>query len=917
MMEGKYGEIIYTRCAPSYSLTGEVVRSGGYGIYSMSRACLPSQEQEAFINKILQTYQYSGDCPASEFYYYVALNDNDGILGRFVPRGEATQEDLEAGVDTRASHTAQFLLGTFDRYPFEIMGSSYFDADKKPYRFYYRKEPTRQNEKISDSEVPSGSITRKRAMQFVMDGRMEAVQAAVSMLLEQFELPKKERKILLIEDSEENLQLWIAAIGYSFPVRLSRQIGFSTCLYRAGKENANFYYTYKRNGSYCLNANISDPGVERTPWVMIAGANPKDSLYRRPSKWEPYAVINGSTKKAEFDCQPEIMNSQYIKSLIIHDNVIEMFCKIASEVQNIRLGKNLCDTFQLIKAIADQDEKKYENFVEGLKNLLPQIEIRSLLWKEELEDLLKAGRYRTDFMMKDEENNLELLKILTNLASQLSRKDLLVKICEITAQRMETYLSEQSDGKDAEKYIKAASQMERIIWLNALDYVVGKKGLRCVRENSFHKNSTAKVTVCWYILNEYREKIRKTSWRNLLNDEALNETVGVLVEHTRWDNVAMAVFLKYMDGERAMQCSFIEKFAEQYQNNSKERKEYWNTLLDKGISPLEICEVIEQNIQRKGNLNHADTEQILTRLIADGRDRHECEKMYQKYLAEDPNAGQLYYITCMNASKGAGNSDVVEILKSAELVKNANKIVPNLLTVVEEDRSNLETASEMELKYFTSLSEKYGIETPNINFQLFLIELFGGGYEKRVVQKYLNVNASGKRFVFPTDFLISEKGKQFVDCIIENCEEPAVIVLAVMTFKFSGEYEQQKYLDFWAKEICIQSIKRKRNALASVIAVQYFFEVGDRELAQMIQLFGEDEVQVEIKKLLTACYTQLADMKTEKISDRLQLSAEKKYGAVVAEKIGHILDQAQQTYGEHHSDGFFSKLFRSFGKNKK
>ena len=75
----------------------------------------------------------------------------------------------------------------------------------------------------------------------------------------------------------------------------------------------------------------------------------------------------------------------------------------------------------MIKAIADQDEKKYENFVEGLKNLLPQIEIRSLLWKEELEDLLKAGRYRTDFMMKDEENNLELLKILTNLASQLSR----------------------------------------------------------------------------------------------------------------------------------------------------------------------------------------------------------------------------------------------------------------------------------------------------------------------------------------------------------------------------------------------------------------------------------------------------------------------------------------------------------------
>ena len=145
MMEGKYGEIIYTRCAPSYSLTGEVVRSGGYGIYSMSRACLPSQEQEAFINKILQTYQYAGDCPASEFYYYVVLNDNDGILGRFVPRGEATQEDLESGVDTRASHTAQFLLGTFARYPFEIMGSSYFDADKKPYRFYYRTEPTRQN----------------------------------------------------------------------------------------------------------------------------------------------------------------------------------------------------------------------------------------------------------------------------------------------------------------------------------------------------------------------------------------------------------------------------------------------------------------------------------------------------------------------------------------------------------------------------------------------------------------------------------------------------------------------------------------------------------------------------------------------------------------------------------------------------
>ncbi len=125
--------------------------------------------------------------------------------------------------------------------------------------------------------------------------------------------------------------------------------------------------------------------------------------------------------------------------------------------------------------------------------------------------------------------------------------------------------------------------------------------------------------------------------------------------------------------------------------------------------------------------------------------------------------------------------------------------------------------------------------------------------------------------------MTSEKGKQFADCIIENCEEPAAIV----------------------------------------IAVQHFFEMGDRELDQMIQLFGEDEVQKEIQKLLTTCCTQLADMKTEKISDKLQLLAEKQYGAVVAEKIGHILDQAQEVYEENHSGGFFSKLFRGFGKNKK
>jgi len=301
-----YYELIYTRCRQGIDILrgGKAISSDGFKVYS----CTPNLMKDGtvdlpFLLDAAQAKQtYSDPVFMDDAYLYFVPDKGSGFMVDFHP----VHYDPAAKGDYShrpGNFLNQILVGDYSGfYPFELFGdTSVWNAKARGEAYYYETPasplPSRN---IAD---PPGQLGVDEIAAFIADGREEALKAAVSFLISQFEQAPENRKFLVIRDeSSENIEKWTAAIELAFSPRIASVIPFATRM--DGFATSGNRYTVNQLGVYQTQINLQDPNQKQRYRAMIVGVDERDrtnAAAARPLASSPFALLDGKGKKALFE----------------------------------------------------------------------------------------------------------------------------------------------------------------------------------------------------------------------------------------------------------------------------------------------------------------------------------------------------------------------------------------------------------------------------------------------------------------------------------------------------------------------------------------------------------------------------------------------------------------------------------------
>lgn len=429
-------QVIYTRCTPHRDLlrNGAVVRADGYDVFSMSQTIFDPSKKIDFtsLKRSLAPKNASKENdPMGLFnsYEYSEIGAGVSTMIFEVPR-ELCQIPRKNGKGHRAGNfIKQALIGSLKGYPCDFFGASCWTAHQKSENDYYLDEPpTAEPEWLPQvSAAPKGGyITRERIRAFVRDGREETVKKALWFLLQEFEKPISDRKVLLIKDLPSNVELWVAAISYAFSAEMAQQITFTT-----NKTNLNgradmtlFYYTDNAGKFYPMR-NASVP-MTRRPYCMIVGYHPQDKNCStvRQTTASNFVILDGAAKMLDVD--PNGATEElYYKAAVQYDDDIGDFCSVL--LPSLPLDKisiELPALFDAYKYLLDSNHKAEKWAYNDALLYLKQLTKFGLPSNDALNQyLLNAciSAY-TRFASQDEQNKYPFLKIMWKIAVNLKRE---------------------------------------------------------------------------------------------------------------------------------------------------------------------------------------------------------------------------------------------------------------------------------------------------------------------------------------------------------------------------------------------------------------------------------------------------------------------------------------------------------------
>ncbi len=422
-------QIIYTRCSPHRDLKngGASVRGDGFGVFAVS--------PRLFANKQLSSYDYlqgrlavqngaKETSPIGLFnsYEYSILAPGVTALSFEVARPHCKTPRANGKAHRSGTYIKQCLVGKPEGYPVDWFGASVWTAHLEDENSYYLDEGNQTSDPLP--QVPNkpgkGRLTPAVVREFVSQGRAEAVKAGIWYLLREYERPENDRKVLLIKDTPENVELWIAAMEYAFPVSMAQTITFTTNRSRLGEQadSALYYYTDAAGQFY--------PRMDRSinqirhPYCMIVGYHPNDSFCAalKPMPMSNFVVIDGTTKTVSFQTDGSVHDAYY-DAAIRYDEDIQDFCNVVLPSLAIRdLSTKLPELFDAYRYLLDSDHGADKwNYAETVRNLnallqygMPQ---NGALNGYLVGACLKAYQR---FVPEDEAKGYGLLKIMWELA---------------------------------------------------------------------------------------------------------------------------------------------------------------------------------------------------------------------------------------------------------------------------------------------------------------------------------------------------------------------------------------------------------------------------------------------------------------------------------------------------------------------
>lgn len=428
-------QLIYTRCMPHRELKnkGQVVRADGFGVFSLSQGMInnPPVSNFDFLQTRLAVQNGAKETSAVGLfnsYEYVALGADVYAFSFEVARPHCKEPRKNGQGHRTGTYIKQCFVGVTKDYPFMWFGASAWNAHLKSENDYYLDEdPNAVPELLQPiKDIPNGGyITIDKVKAFVNDGRVEAVKAGIWFLLQEYAKPEYERKVLLIKDIPENVELWIAAMEYAFSPEMARTITFSTNKTKLGTQTDSilFYYTDESGKFYpMLNRSISQV---RHPYNMIVGYHPKDtfcaSVKQMPTS--NFVMIDGTTKTASFS-PDESVRTAYYSAVVRYDADIMDFCSIVlPSLPLTSINDKIPELYDAYKYILDSNHKvekwNYKDAINALCTFtqfgLPNNDALNMYILDE-----GLRRYQK-FADEDEKNNFALLKVMWDISIVIKR----------------------------------------------------------------------------------------------------------------------------------------------------------------------------------------------------------------------------------------------------------------------------------------------------------------------------------------------------------------------------------------------------------------------------------------------------------------------------------------------------------------
>lgn len=464
-------QLIYTRCSPHRDLknNGQVVRGDGFGVFSMSPELFDGKRiiNFDFLQARLAIQNGAKETsPAGLFnsYEYAMVAPNVFALSYEVARPHCKIPRSNGQGHRTGTYIKQSFVGELESYPAEWFGATAWDAHLKSENDYYLDNDPNASPALLpqvSSAPQNGYINAAMVKRFVNDGRTEAVKAGIWFLLQEFEKPEGERKVLLIKDTPENVELWIAAIEYGFSAPMARKITFTTNRSKLGTQADSilFYYTDDTGRFYPM-MNRSIPQT-RHPYCMIVGYHPKDNFCAalKQMATSNFVIIDGTTKSISF--QPDnSVRMPYYSAVVQYDADIQDFCNVILQSLPFQdLTGKLPELFDAYKYLLDSNHKSdrwgYSDTIYFL-NILLQFGVPNnpALTNYLIDECLNVYQR---FAREDETQGFSLLKYMWNLAKATGRgRDITGCVADIISYKLSNLATRNNDITGTWQAIKSA-----------------------------------------------------------------------------------------------------------------------------------------------------------------------------------------------------------------------------------------------------------------------------------------------------------------------------------------------------------------------------------------------------------------------------------------------------------------------------
>ncbi len=835
-------QLIYTRCSPHRDLKnkGQVVRGDGFGVFSMS--------PELFSNKRFSNYDFlqarlaiqngaKETSPTGLFnsYEYSMVAPDVYALSYEVARPHCKVPRANGQGHRAGTYIKQCFVGDIEGYPAEWFGSTAWDAHQKSENEYYLdNDPNATSTLLSQvSSTPSnGYINTSVVKKFVAEGRVDAVKAGIWFLLQEFGKPEGERKVLLIKDTPDNVELWIAAIEYGFSASMAQKITFTTNRSKLGTQADSilFYYTDDTGRFYPM-MNRSIPQT-RHPYCMIVGYHPKDNfcsaLKQMPTS--NFVIIDGTTKTISFH-PDDTIRMPYYSAAVQYDADIQDFCNVVLPSLPFReLTGNLPELFDAYKYLLDSNHKSSKwNYAEAVHyfGVLLQYGIPSnpALNNYLVEECLTIYHR---FGIEDERKGYLLLKHMWNIAKAVGKeRDITGCIADIVSNKLNN-LTERSNGIAATWQALNASNIAAILQpalrdlfndIELPDYAKQFKdsdpaSVETVLNIFFYMLSSEKIV--FTSISETNEKYSFVCMAiiGLLNDQS--RLLGVLGKLNTTPDLFNSISLSV--------AQYLEKY------EPTKIADWWDTIMDIcGGGVLELC--------RKLCASKSASIEMVEQLLANRMDRvrrfdPDIGRAFSEAitkLGKNPDTGRYLFGTWVKISQPNDFGNIIHTIKKCAV----NQKVEEELFQLIDSRLPYDTEKSVNPAIYREVQQwatSLNLASRSVSFYEFKRNF----ERERKVEKAVNLayTFADMKFTVNEKFLTSNYFADIIAVCAEFCDADLHIALLCLFQGIDG-ITMDCYVDEYVAKIL--STTKSRNMVPQLVslceATMYKFKVPGRTAA--------------------------------------------------------------------------------------